>query len=514
MSLDARRLRRLVKSAIHQPSRTNGTWSVPATLYCYHVAMTVAFLFVVVLLLIGVCLRQAVPAFGWLYIPASVIAGLVGLLIVQVNPWNPAETTDAWAKTLSRWPGWLIAVVFAGMLLEREPAPASQRLSRVGRQGLMVWIIVLGQTAIGLLATWLLIQPLYDVPNSFGALIETGFAGGHGTAAAMGEVFKHPSINLEGGLDLGILMATCGLVYGVVSGIVWINIGARLGWIHRHHRPHVDELVDEISPQRSVIGDATISRETIDPLLLQVIWLSLAFGIGMALQAGVGQLAGWIDSFRETATELTEAEQQLSSSLTAARVLDFPLFIYTLFGGLFVRKIAGAMGFGRVIDGDTINRLTSAAMDILVVAAIASLNLYAVARLLVPFSVLLICGVVWCGVCLLVLSRYVLPREYWFELGLINYGMSTGTTATGFVLLRVIDPELESGAAEDYALAAPLSSPFIGGGILTVAMPLLVLERVSIAIPTIVLIAIVAGLFYIGKQWNQLADDTTSPPAA
>ncbi len=471
--------------------------------------MTVALLFVAVLLLIGVCLRQAIPAFRWLFIPASVIAGMVGLLVVQTNPWKAAETTDLWAATLSSWPGWLIAVVFAGMLLERQPSAARQSISRVGRQGLMVWIIVLGQTAIGLLATWLLVQPFYDVPNSFGVLIETGFAGGHGTAAAMGEVFKHPTINLEGGLDLGILMATCGLVYGVVSGILWINIGARRGWIHRHHRSGQPEGDDgEAIPQRSPIGYATISRDTIDPLLLQVIWLTLAFGIGMALQAGVGQLAAYIDSFRDTAAELSEAEQQLSSRLTAARVLDFPLFIYTLFGGLFVRKILAAADLGKVIDGETINRLTSAAMDILVVAAIASLNLQAVARLLVPFSVLLICGAIWTGVCLLVLSRRVLPRDYWFELGLINYGMSTGTTATGFVLLRVIDPELESGAAEDYALAAPLSSPFVGGGILTVAVPLLVLERVPIALPTIVLIAIVVGLVYVGKRWNQVAEES------
>ena len=69
--------------------------------------------------------------------------------------------------------------------------------------------------------------------------------------------------------------------------------------------------------------------------------------------------------------------------------------------------------------------------------------------------------------------------------------------------VQVIDPELESGAAEDYALAAPLSSPFIGGGILTVAVPLLVLQRVPLAVSTLVLIAIVAGLVWIGKVWNR-----------
>ncbi len=475
--------------------------------------MTAAFLFVVVLLLVGVCFRQSVPAFRWLYIPASVIAGFVGLLVVQANVWHPTETTAAWANTLSSWPGWLIAVVFAGMLLEREPAPASQSLSRVARQGLMVWIIVLGQLAIGLLATWLFIQPFFDVPNSFGSLIETGFAGGHGTAAAMGEVFKHPTIDLDGGLDLGILMATCGLVYGVVSGILWINIGARRGWIHRHHRSHASQSVGELDTksQRSAIGYATISRDTIDPLLLQVLWLTLAFGIGMALQEGVAQLAAYIDGFRETASELSEAEKQLSSRLTATAVLDFPLFIYTLFGGLFVRKILAAADLGRVIDGETINRLTSAAMDILVVAAITSLNLQAVARLLVPFSVLLVCGVIWTGICLLVLARWILPRDYWFELGLINYGMSTGTTATGFVLLRVVDPELESGAAEDYALAAPLSAPFIGGGIVTVALPLLVLERAPIAISAITLIVLVTGLVIGARRWNQRQENERQP---
>ena len=119
-------------------------------------------------------------------------------------------------------------------------------------------------------------------------------------------------------------------------------------------------------------------------------------------------------------------------------------------------------------------------MDVLVVAAIASLNLTAVAALATPLMILFAAGAIWTTVCLLLLSRWILPEPYWFQLGLINYGMSTGTTATGFVLLKMVDPELKSGAAEDYALAAPLSAPFIGGGILTVALPLLILSLIHI----------------------------------
>ena len=87
---------------------------------------------------------------------------------------------------------------------------------------------------------------------------------------------------------------------------------------------------------------------------------------------------------------------------------------------------------------------------------------------------------------------------YWFQLGLLNYGMSTGTTATGFVLLRVVDPQLRSGAAEVYALASPLSSPFVGGGMITLALPMIVAGSSSPAIPCLVLSVALLALFAAG----------------
>ncbi len=112
-------------------------------------------------------------------------------------------------------------------------------------------------------------------------------------------------------------------------------------------------------------------------------------------------------------------------------------------------------------------------MELLILSAVASLNLNAVFELFLPVAVLLVCAFVWVGFCLLVIGKRLLPQKYWFELGILNYGMSTGTTATGLMLLRIIDKDLDSGAAEDYALAAPLSAPFIGGGMITFSLPIL-----------------------------------------
>jgi ESS family glutamate:Na+ symporter len=478
--------------------------------------MVHALIFVAVLLLAGVLIRNSFSIFATLYIPASVLAGVIGLMVIQLGLAFDAPATSEWSTTLRGWPGWLIAVVFAGMLLERRPSSFRESLSRVGREGLMVWVIALGQTAVGLLATWLVVQPFYDVPNSFGSLIETGFAGGHGTAAAMGQVFAHPSIDLAGGLDLGILMATCGLVYGLISGILWVNIGARAGWVQAEEpprsilkspaqEPSTDRAQQELESESDLrpIGYARISGGIVDPLLLQVIWLALAFGVGLLFQSIANEAAGFIESWMRADASASDIDAELSKRLgLRAMVESFPLFIYTLFGGLAVRLMLRRVGRESWIDRETINRLTSTAMDILVVAAVATLNLQAVATLIVPFSILFVGGAIWSAICLLVFARWLLPREHWFELGLINYGMSTGTTATGFVLLRLVDPELESGAAEDYALAAPLSSPFVGGGMLTVGLPLLVLESFPIALTSIALCIFVVLMLVLGKFWN------------
>lgn len=488
--------------------------------------MTLALVAVAALLTVGLILRIHVPIFQWLFIPASVIAGLLGLCVVQLATRTSALESTAIRESVvdladqwSSWPGWLIAVVFAALLLEKQAGNVRGGIRRTTSQVIMVWIIVVGQTATGLLLTWLVVQANTNVPNSFGMLIETGFAGGHGTAAAMGLVFSNPAISLESGLDLGILMATAGLIYGVISGIFWINVAAWLGWIKKAQATGIQSHgiqvsggqtiggpTDEIRMHDQPIGMQVIDREIIDPLLLQMIWLSLAFAIGLFCQtvvsevgAGIDQLRG-IDASSIAMEGAMDGTAELSKRLRASTVLgSFPLFIYTLLGGWIVRKILQRCSAEHLIDNRTILRLSAVAMDVLVVAAIASLSIQAVASLLLPFLVLLAGGIIWTGFCLMVLSRLILPSQHWFQLGLINYGMSTGTTATGFVLLRIVDPEIRTKAAEDYALAAPFSAPFIGGGMITVALPLLVLERIPIwtsalAATTIVFILIIVGI--------------------
>ena len=139
-------------------------------------------------------------------------------------------------------------------------------------------------------------------------------------------------------------------------------------------------------------------------------------------------------------------------------------------------------------------------MEFLVVAAVASLNMTLIIKAIIPLSVLLVVGFLWTAVCLLHVGRRLLPSKYWFELGILNYGMSTGVTASGLMLLRIIDKDFESGAAEDYALAAPLSAPFVGGGIVTLALIPSMLQLFGL-LPVALITLTVAAVLYVVGIW-------------
>lgn len=501
---------------------------LPAAVDCFGSEPLIAALFVASLLLLaGLALRCQTKVFAAARIPVSLLAGTIGLVLWQSVRYfcdhQPAvvEFESGPVAVMRSWPGGLIAVVFAGMLLGRAPSKSrGGGVASVAREGLMVWVIVIGQTTVGLWVTWWLIQPMQDLPNSTAMLIETGFAGGHGTAAAMGTVFQNPTIGFSAGPDLGILMATAGLVYGLVAGIACVNLGVRRRWLASDRTPGDENpgKVPGATFQRdgksndSDAGEASVTAsprsEGIEPLLLQLVWLAIAFGLGVAMQSSVGAIAGqadsveWIRSLVGSLSGDVENEA-LSTRLGFVSVIgSFPLFIYTLFGGAIVRFLVIKLAGPEWIDSDAIARLSNVSMDLLVVAAVATLNLQAVASLWQAFVLLSIAGMIWSTFCLVTLSRRILPEEHWFELGLINFGMSTGTTATGFVLLRVVDPDLDTRAAEEYALAAPLSAPFIGGGMLTVGLPLLLLERISIASSAIGFAIVLVVLITIGILWR------------
>ena len=141
--------------------------------------------------------------------------------------------------------------------------------------------------------------------------------------------------------------------------------------------------------------------------------------------------------------------------------------------------------------------LGSVAMDLLITAAMASLNLPLLEENWLPFVALAVAGLTWNLAAFLVLAPRIF-RDHWFERGIADFGQGTGVTATGLLLLRMADPLGRSRAMEAFSFKQLLFEPFLGGGLVTALSPVLIaswgLPRFSAVALALTLASLVFGL--------------------
>ena len=158
-----------------------------------------------------------------------------------------------------------------------------------------------------------------------------------------------------------------------------------------------------------------------------------------------------------------------------------------------------------LIDYGITMRIQNSALDFLVVAAIATIKLDVIMTGIIPLLILVAAGILWNVFCVVYLARRVF-KEAWFERAIAEMGQSMGVTATGLLLLRVVDPDYETPAADAFACKQILHEPFMGGGLWTsMAIPLLAvyggLPVFFIAVSAIVIWLIV--VFFMKKaNWG------------
>ena len=379
------------------------------------------------------------------------------------------------------WPGVLISFLFVGLLLGEAPAArASDTFARpVLQQTVMVWFIALGQLTVGF-ACALTLQALFDVNPLVAHIVEIGWIGGHGSAAALTAVVDRLGHRDVG--DLAIFSATMGLIWGGVSGILLVN------YLRKVAPPPATASVAAESGVAS--SSASVSADDDDAghsaLLHALLLMILVVAAGYAVRAGVTEMLRLVIS--PEAAGFTKKLPVFFIALVLAAILRrFLLRPEGVFAGLLTPAVAA-----------DIRRLTVLVLDTLIVSAVATLSLKAFFDYLGPFAVLMTAGALWCLSVLLVFAPRMLPRAYWRELGILNYGMSTGVTALGLLLLRSYRAPIPPEVARVYGMAAPFSAPFIGGGMISLLLPELTARGVG---PVVfgVLLACVVSLFLTGR---------------
>jgi len=420
------------------------------------------------LMLAGKWLRVRVALFGRLFLPSAILGGLLGLLLgPQGVGWLvsliagseallaqgifPQSTLDIW----SGLPGLLISVVFAGLFLGKI-IPGPRAIWR--RAGPMVahgQTLAWGQYVIGLSLTIFVLTPFFGVSPLAGALIEIGFEGGHGTAAGLAETFR--SLGFEKGADVALGLATVGVVAGVVLGTILVNWGVRTGRLSMAAAMEID--TERFSDHDEREPAARFSRtRSIDPLSIHLGFFALAIAIGWLMLQGLI----WIESV----TWNTDGNG-------LALMKHIPLFPLAMVGGVLVQVALMRLGHAESLDRRLVNRISGAALDVLIVSALATLSLSAVGTHIWTFVILALAGIAWGLFGFLVLAPRMFPED-WFPMGLANFGQGIGMTVIGLLLVRMADPENKSGAMESFGYKQLLFEPIVGGGLFTAAsLPLI-----------------------------------------
>lgn len=423
-----------------------------------------AVLLLAALILVGKWLRRRVSLFRRLYLPSSILAGGLALLagpqvLGQLTPkdtlssglWNEA-VLDTW----STMPGLLISVVFATLFLGKTLSPPRTIWQKAGPMIVHGQTLAWGQYVVGLTLVVLILGPWTGIDPMAGALIEIGFEGGHGTAAGLGDTFKE--LGFERGVDLALGMATIGVVAGVVLGTLFIN------WaVWRGHLEAPDEVTDDEAEAMSNIeqveddGGATFSDRALEPLSVHLGFVAVAIGVGWLLLEA-----------------LIRVETRLLVPLGWPALMEhIPLFPLAMIGGVLTQLAGMKLGFAALIDRGLMNRIGGVALDLLIVAALATLSLRTLGDHLPALLVLVLGGILWNIVGFWVLARLLFPK-HWVTYGLANFGQGMGMTVVGLLLVKMADPENRTGAVEAFGYKQLLFEPVVGGGLFTAAsLPLI-----------------------------------------
>ena len=356
-------------------------------------------------------LRQKVPFIRKSLMPIAVLAGFLLLALKYTG----LISIDGALFEMLVYHG--IALGFIAMSL-RVPVREAAGGDLTGlKSGAVIVSTYLIQGVFGLMITLLLSYTL--MPGMFkaaGLLLPMGYGQGPGQANNVGSSYE--ALGFAGGRSFGLSIAAAGYLVACVVGVVILNLLARKNKIPsarqtapEHFPPDYFQSVDEIP-----ISDS------IDKLSVQICMVLLVY------------LATYLAARGLTAVIIG----------SALAILLRVLLENGKKRGLIRRQYQ---------NNYLLNRISGFFFDIMIVAGIASINLEDIRGLWLPFLLLTAGGAVVTWLHLRFVCKKVYPG-YYYE-GLISmYGMLTGTISSGVLLLREIDPNLETPAANNLVVGS------------------------------------------------------------
>jgi len=463
-----------------------------------------SFFLICFFLWLGLQIRR-IKIFRIFSMPAAVSGGFIGLIFLQLCKLNDdvyAVIVYDWVVGWSALPSILINIVFACLFLGKKLPTAKEAWRDGGPQVMYGQLIAWGNWSVSCLITGAILIPVFGVSPLFASMYAVGFEGGHGTAAGLADTYTALGEPTYG--DIALTSATIGILMGSIVGVIIVNWGIATGKVAMHKdgtvvpvtvreetevrsaeegREGVEQdkdpddedeederkgeeslckkmfgdrdvpsdiyRVDESIDERPTGGKQTVRQDALETLALHLVYISFACFFGYVILRML-----WLIEYNVPALE----EIKFFTS--------FPLFPLCMLGGLFVMWVHEKCGVPAPVDDIMMERIGGAAMEFLIVSAIAMINTEAVSDNIAPLMIIMIGGMTWNFVCFFVLAPRILPNFH-FERAIVELGQSFGTTATGLLLLRMCDPEKDTPVWKAFGYKQMMTEPFMGGGVWT-----------------------------------------------
>ena len=377
-------------------------------------------------------------------IPTALLFGAFALCIGPYGPLHllPESVTDVWVEL----PTPLLTLVFATLMIGK-PIPSTKSLWQpVANQALLGFFLGFGQYLVGGLAVLIFLIPYFDVNPLMGCLIEVGFEGGHGAASIMGNSFE--KLGFSSGLDLGLAMATIGLLSSTLIGSLLVVVARMRGWLVLQDQVINSEIQNDLDDQFNL---GTLFKE----LSINLGLAGFAVLLGVLMLLAIRSLTPFFgDIFREVA-------------------FAFPVFPLALLGSLFIRYILERLDLDYLVSSIFQREIGILSTDLLITTAMAGLNLPLLINYWIPLTVLALTGLIWNLLGMFIFARLVLQND-WFERSLTEFGNATGVAASGLLLLRLADPRDSTNTLPIFSIKQLFLQPILSGGLITVIAPLVI----------------------------------------
>lgn len=397
--------------------------------------LAVQFGIVSLMLLFANVIRKRVKIFKSLLMPTAIIAGFLGLALKYIFlsldftiEGNPVIDN----RFLEGITYHAIALGFIAMGLKTAKKLETNEIKgKPFKTGLIIVSTYLIQGLVGVLVTVVIANIFTDILPHVGLLLPMGFGQGPGQAANIGGVFDDNNPLAINGIykTLGLAIATFGTLWSCIAGVFYINRKVKDGSVVR---ASAEEAVDVTSDLIESKEEIPVS-EAIDKMSIQLIFVSIVYLVTYLFIKGI--------------TTIIPAGFQ-------GLIWGFNFIFGMLFAMLFKLILNYFTKKGIIKQKYTneymLNRITGVVFDFMIVASIMAIDMKMLSRVDLWITLLIITTIG--GIVTWFYLKFVIKKtypDYEAEAFSVLFGNLTGTASNGIALLREIDPEFKTPAADD-----------------------------------------------------------------